>query len=68
MTVIFPVVYSEESIAAFTDNPSVIGIQKAVFMSIQDSYDGTLTTYYDYDDGTMGVKSFTIDELPKVSI
>ena len=53
----FPVVYSEESIAAFTDNPSVIGIQKAVFMSIQDSYDGTLTSnfYYDYDDGTMGM-------------
>ena len=53
----FPVVYSEDSIAAFSDNPSIVGIQKAVFMSIQDSYEGTLTSnfYYDYDDGTTGM-------------
>ena len=53
----FPVVYSQSDIVAFTSNPDVAGMTKAVFMSIDESYDGILTShfYYDYADGTQGI-------------
>lgn len=53
----FPIVYSAEDIQSFTSNNTVVGMQKAVFMSVTDGYDGTLTShfYYEYSDGTEGV-------------
>ena len=53
----FPVVYSEADIAGFTTNSNVVGMEKVVFMSIQESYEGMLTShfYYDYADGSEGV-------------
>lgn len=53
----FPVVYSEEDIAGFTSNANVVGMEKVVFMSIQETYEGMLTShfYYDYADGSEGL-------------
>ena len=53
----FPVVYSEDDIAGFTSNPNVVGNEKVVFMSIQETYEGMLTShfYYDYADGSEGL-------------
>ena len=53
----FPVVYSAEDVQSFTTNSNVVGMQKSVFMTVSDGYDGTLTShfYYEYSDGTEAV-------------
>lgn len=49
-----PLVYSDEQIDEFTENPDIVGIQKLISMTIEENYEGALTSYflYDYFDGS----------------
>jgi hypothetical protein len=55
--VFLPLVYSDEQIDDFTENPDIVGIQKLISMTIEENYEGSLTSYflYDYFDGSNDV-------------